>query len=343
MNKKTPFQLKTSFRSKISDFYWRGGDSLKEREYIIDQYDRALREKTQKELELQKLEAEIESAKKMLSMAEGYTASLAVMMDDDAAGVQEEASLKKELADIEKQIDECENELKVYTSLQNPALASSLQKERAHYLLEIQKDEKELEEIHANSEELKRELKDYQLSQNYERIYNYELKHVKLFKKGNALRKILNQIKNEFDITKQPRNIPNSADAIEARNMYNKGLNTAIEIEMLDLKLKRMKSKHITEIGFYISIINEINHRLKENNKSDECVDIEELKSKYIPNDDDIDDEDVQNINDFLHNIEKEKSHVKAVKKISKPVPVKNTQRNNASRVSQRSDHHKKQ
>jgi chromosome segregation ATPase len=146
MNKpKAPFAKPPTSQHCAPPFYWRGGDTYHEKEYITDEHRKASNDLRKAEEEYERLRGEVQAASKRLRECDGYTAALAAFLDGDAEGLLEEHPMKEELREIEKQIILCERNLNGKRSIHNSGVAGALRKERAYYLIEIERITKALE------------------------------------------------------------------------------------------------------------------------------------------------------------------------------------------------------
>jgi len=141
-----PFSSKNSSQYQRSEFYWRGGNPLKEKEYLVEEYKNALSDFKKSIKEKREIEEELEEASRILQDREGYTDALASFLEQDGLTIKE-SRLKKDLQLLEEKISSIDKMLSEKRMLLNPAFAGSLTKERAFYMIEIQRNQKTLSNL----------------------------------------------------------------------------------------------------------------------------------------------------------------------------------------------------
>lgn len=278
MKKKAPFSKKQPSVCSKQEFYWRGGDILKEKEFLSKQFNELLQEKIQADQELEKVESEVNQAQSILKEREGYSAALAEFLEPDADSALEAANLKKELQQLEQEITEKEEELEKYTSKTLPNVYSSLNKERAFYLLEKQKLEKELQNMVSDNDRNRNDLALCMASTRYRKGVILEYKVDKELKKRNYLRKMVSKAKEENDRLRMPYGIPKSREVADERNVLLKGIDTKLAINISNEKLTRHPVKYRAELEFLLKQIEDLNDRMKDVGCETGFVDIDHLR-----------------------------------------------------------------
>ena len=188
MSKNAPFAKKQSSQYAKPDFYWRGGNVLREKEYLNDEYKKALAEYRRAELELKQVERECSDASQILNERDKYTSALANFLDADAEGGQTEIYKKQQLRKYEAEIKEVEQELIEARAVCHPAVASGLQKEKAYLLIEIQRNLKAIDLAEEQHEIAKRQLAACTVSNKYRQALGLEGQLQELTSKKNYLR-----------------------------------------------------------------------------------------------------------------------------------------------------------
>lgn len=123
---------------KAPAFYFRGAEPLTEPEYLTKQLSVARSEYRKAKKQYEKEVAEYEDIDSQLSQKDGYTVALASALGEESYTTEENARLRRELADLTKRIESVERSISHYKSQQNTSLVSGLHKERAFYHAEIE-------------------------------------------------------------------------------------------------------------------------------------------------------------------------------------------------------------
>lgn len=293
MKNKAPFKKPPTSQYKKSEFYWRGGDKYREQEYISDEYKKALMEYRQAEIEYQQVENEVAMASTTLHERSNYTKALAGFLDGDTEGFTEENDLKRRLYQIEQEIRDEETELEKWQEVHNPAVASGLQKEKAYFLIEIQRNAKAISMSEEETELSKEQLSACTVNKKYRSAQQLEYQLDKLQKKKKFLRNLVNKTKNEFDNLKKdkPENTP---EAKIERSLYQEEIDLKMTLMGGEEKKERRAVKHKNHLNFLIDQIEELNLRMSEIQLEDQMVDTDQLRDKYINNDNGNEEEDVE-------------------------------------------------
>lgn len=257
---------------------------MKEKEYLTDEYRKALTDFRKAEFELKSLEVEFQQAQETLREREEYTSALANYLDSDAEGGQKESDYKKRLAELEEEIRQAELELQEVKAVHHPAVASGLQKEKAYLLIENQRAAKAIDLANEQGDNTKKQLAACMASNKYRNAKELEGKQAELVKKRSYLRGQVNQIKKEFDDTK-PVSLPQSKESREARSSMLPMVDIQEKLNREKEKKQRRPKKWDARIARMIDDIEELNERLTDIGLQDEVVDVEALREKYFPAD----------------------------------------------------------
>lgn len=279
---KTPFKKSTPPSQYMKpEFYWRGGDALREQEYITDEYKKALAEKRRAEQELRQVEDEVAEASATLGERSGYTTALANFLEGDTESFTEENKLKSELNEVNLKIEECEAKLAKAQDVHNPAVSSSLQKEKAYFLIECQRGSKAISNAEEVSDSSIQQLAALCISNKYNTAIQLEYQVDKVKRKKKYLRSIVNKTKAQFDGMKKVP-VDNNNEAKTERNVMTEDIDITLALNRGDEKLYRRPQKHMNQLNFMIDQISELNARLKDLKFEDEMVDEDELRDKYL-------------------------------------------------------------
>ncbi|OHS95275.1 Psp-related protein [Tritrichomonas foetus] len=277
-----PFAKRPSAQYAKPEFYWRGGDVLREREYLADEYKKALADHRKAEYEYKQIEKECLEASQVLSEREKYTSALANFLDADAEGGQIEAEKKRRLNELENEIKEAEAELNEARAVHHPAVASGLQKEKAYLLIEIQRGSKAIDLATEQHDNARRQLAACTVSNRYRQATELEGQYHDLSSKRNFLRSLVNKYKKEFDSTR-PCAPSQTKEARLERAALMPQIDLDITIERGEEKKQRRPKKWDNRISRIIDEIDELNDRLTDLGLPDEVVDTEALREKYFP------------------------------------------------------------
>lgn len=281
---KAPYPKRQSAQYKAPAFYWRGGDILKEREYLADEYKKALADYRKAEYELKMLEEELANANETLHEREGYTTALANYLDADAEGNQTEHDCKKQLAELELEIREAEVELQQVKAVHHPAVASGLQKEKAYLTIEMQRTIKAIDLTSEQQNDEKRKLAEISISKKYQTSVDLETKLMEIRRKSQFLRNLVNKNKKDFDNTKPVQAIQ-TPNARQERSVMSQVIDANYSLTRVNEKSKRRPGKWSAEIDRILTQIEDLNQRMSELGMSeDQMADIESLREKYMDN-----------------------------------------------------------
>jgi hypothetical protein len=277
-----PYPKRKPSAYAATPFYWRGGDVLREREYIEDEHKKALADFRRAELELKQLEADIAKDNETLHEREGYTDALANLLDADTEGNQAEHAYKKRLVELEARMQVAESELKEAKAVHHPAVASSLMKERAYLAIEMQRVAKAIELTREQEDADINKLSRINISARYQTSLDLETKVTILGKKSQYLRKLVNRNKKEFD-QMRPVPIVQSDSARNERWALVNNIDLFYSQERTREKVSRRPSKWHYELEKKIWQISELNDRMRNLGMNEEdVVDVEALKGQYL-------------------------------------------------------------
>lgn len=280
---KAPYPKRTPSQSHTPAFYWRGGDILREREYLADEYKLALADYRRAEFELKQVQEGIEEASETLHEREGYTTALANLLDADVEGNQTEQDSKRRLIELEAEIKDAEAELQEARAVHHPAITSGLQKEKAYLKIEMQRTEKAIELTREQEEDEKKKLAKIVITQRYQTAVDLETKLGSLQRKANFLRGLVNRTKNEFDNVRPVTTVQTDEARLE-RNALTGMIDPQYTVLRGDERNKRRptKWKNVMERLFWR--IDELNARMYDLAIDEShIVDVEALREKYLP------------------------------------------------------------
>ena len=282
---RAPFAKRPASRATRQEFYWRGGDSLHEREYLRNEYKKAMVDFKKAQMEYKSVEQELKKANEQLSEKEKYTNALASYLDSDAEGGNQEQEYKRQLGELEVEIGKAESELSDARAVQHPAVSSGLQKDKAYMMIEIQRLKKALDLRDEQEAEDKKQLATCVVSQKYQNALQMEGIVEKLSRKRAFLRSQVNKNKQEFDkLTSQA-----PAQSRNAQPVNKEDKQCVVDVAELELinnriaeRQQRRPNKWNMEISRQLRYIEELNERMRDLGMESDVVDVEALREKYM-------------------------------------------------------------
>ena len=300
MSRTRPYPTRPSSQFAAPAFYWRGGDTLHETETLSDNYKKALSDYRKAELEVKEIERRINDAKQTLHERETMSNTLVNYLDQDADGNNAEIGYKKQLIEVQQAIKDAESELQWLKRLQHPGVASSLQKEKACLMIDMQRQVKEIEMARAQHENDLRKVAEIEISPKYQSALELEGKFSELQKKKNFLRQLVNKNKKDFEMTKPVRKTHideqnlRSRDSRSERATLLSNIDVEQSLDRANEKKKRREAKWNNQIERLINQLEDLNTRMEELGIEDETVDIDEIRRRYQEEETNHDDSDAQ-------------------------------------------------
>lgn len=292
------FEKRPPSQFQQSKFYFRGGDVLREQEYLQDQYKKALAEYRTAQANLKYIENQVRDASDVLSDQEGYTNALASFLEADTESSKKEIKMKQRLRELEAEIDQANREIAALKATQNQATLAILQKEKAYYLIEIQRGNKMIENYNLQSSNAIKQIAACTINKKYRDALNLEYQVSKTNQKKNYLKHQIQSLKNEFDSKRRIITCSdNESKAIRSAMIEN--IEPKIYLMRLKEKEERRKVKHEQHIDNLINQIEELNQRMLEIGMEEEDqVETEELRKRCVNEDySDVDEEENENEN----------------------------------------------
>jgi hypothetical protein len=281
--RKTPYPKRPPSQYSTPAFYWRGGDILREREYLADEYKKALVDFRRTESDLQQVESELHHANETLHEREGYTTALANYLDADTEGNQTEQDYKRRLMKIEADIKKAEGELKQVKAIHHPAVASVLQKEKAYLLIEAQRTQTAVDLTVEQDTNDKRKLGKISVSPKYQTSLDLETKVLDLSRKYQYLRSVVNKFKKLFDNTRAFP-VSQSNEARAQRAAFASQIDAKYSRLRAREKMRRRPAKWEEQIERLILQLEELNDQMVAfGMPEDQLADVQELRTKYLP------------------------------------------------------------
>jgi hypothetical protein len=278
---KTPFAKPPTSQHCTPPFYWRGGDTYHEKEYMTDEHRNALHNLHKAEEEYERLRAEVQAASERLRERDSYTAALAGFLDGDPEGFVEERRAKEELRKIEKQIVLCERDLKAKRAKQNPGVVGALQKERAYYQIEIERLTKAFEDTDDEVTNYKTLLAALSISKRYDAAAKLEWQQIKLSHKRRFLKSLVHRTKNQFDSRKPVHTGRTSAANTERTAMMGR-IDRRLALLRTQETNSRRHPKYVAHINILVDRIEGLNNRMLDIGLMDDVVDTQSLRERAL-------------------------------------------------------------
>ena len=299
------------------EFYFRGGDSLREQEYLQEEYKKALSDFRIAQQRLRQTQEEVQDATDVLAEREGYTNALATYLERDTQAATTENRMKNQLRQLEREIASVEITLKEVKSHQNPAALAALQKEKAHYMIEIQRGNRTIATQDELRDEAIRQIAACSVNGRYREARNLEYIADKTTNKKTRLRKSVMSLKKEFDII-IPKTPAQDEYSRRCRSALTANIKSKIDLYRVQEIEASRKPKHEKHINDLLDQICELNDRMVDIGIPDDVVNVDEFRERVLNedySDDDIEDEEEpapepQNNEDEIENdTQEEPSH----------------------------------
>jgi hypothetical protein len=276
------FEKRPPAQYRCPDFFWRGGNVLREQEFLRDEYKSTLGQLRSLRLHLQHLDHELSDAQDVMREREGYTNALATFLEQDVSQSKQEVELKQHLSAVEAQVREIQDQLENLHNAQNPVVAGALVKEKAFYLIEIQRMQKTIQNYVDQENDAKRQIAACTINGRYRAILKQEAEVERLSQKKERLRVVVARTKIKFE---EHRPVPAEVDQSSKDERAALRKNIAVKIarfRMDDRKITR-KPKRTVHLNTLLDHIAELNVRLKELGLNDQVVDVAALRKEIMP------------------------------------------------------------
>jgi hypothetical protein len=225
---------------------------------------------------------QVADATAVLHERDGYTAALAVFLEQDVSASKQESEMKVELRSLEAQISDLQARLEACKALQNPAHAAYRVKEKGFYVIEIQRYQASIHLSREGAQQAKRQIACCVVHPRYRTGIALAAQTQKLLRKQKRLRAILGSTHKEFQKLKPERPLAddNSKKEREASRM-------AIDDHMKLLRAKERKDvraeKHRTHLEGLLRQIEELNSSLGDIGLEQQIVDVDGLRREMNP------------------------------------------------------------
>jgi hypothetical protein len=281
MARKGPYPHHPPSQFRTPPFYFRGGDVLREREYLLDEYKMAAADFRRAEYELDAIEHELQASIDTLHEREGYTNALASFLDADTDGNLAEQDVKRRLPRVESEIRKAELDLADARAVHLPAVAGALQKEKAYLLIELKRTQEALDQTHEQQTFMSRKLARTLSSPKYQASLDFETKVLDLNRKTTFLRNLVDRSKKDFDRTRPT--IPlQTEDARAERAALGKQLDAIHMLERSREKATRRVPKWVSQINRLLFELEDLNRVITDVGMTEaELLDIDAIRSKY--------------------------------------------------------------
>ena len=272
------------------EFYWRGGDPLKEQEFLREEYKKALADLRVAQQQLQQVQSDVNDANDVLREREGYTRALSSYLERDVSLSTREIAMKEQLADLEKQIAEHQEQLNKVRALQNPAAAAALAKERGYYMIEIQRGQKAIQNNVELENEAKRQMAACTVNGKYRKAVALEHELKTVTAKRNHLRQLVQKTKINFEAMR-PVSSRQDPESRRERTALSKNSKNSILLLRLQERKRTRGPKYEAHLNNLLDQVAELNERMCEIGLEDETVDVDALRERVFREGDDEEEE----------------------------------------------------
>lgn len=264
------------------EFYWRGGDVLKEQEHLYDEYKEVLAKYRRAEVENRVANNQLQDAQDVLRDREGYTNALSAYLNRDTEAARIEIEKKAQLAQIESEIKEIEVQIQDYKEIQNPAVAATFEKEKAYYLIEIQRGNKAIDLADQQNMEAKRQRAACRVNSRYRNAMRTEYQLEKVTHKKNHLRQIVSKAKMTFDALR-PAQALQDANSRRERTELQNGIKQHVTYLRTKERNENRAKKHEEHLTTLFNEIEELNDSMREIGMEEEdIIDTDKLREKIF-------------------------------------------------------------
>lgn len=273
--------MKADRMSKSAEFHWRGGDVLKEKEYINAEYKKTLSEFRKFVMIKQQLEKELEAATADLEEKQGYSDALQSFMNGTEQSGKE-YELKQKLDQLHNEIQQKSQELAEMSECQNPAAVAALSKENGTLLVEGQRNVKLIANSDAQTDTIIRQLAACTISDQYQYACQLETSMMRENRHKTVLRQLVTSLKGSYDMTQKV--MPSKTDySQKLREYLTDAINIKSAMKDAQFNYRYDVEDHNMHIKALISQIEELNSRLDDLKLEDYKIDIEELNKQFPP------------------------------------------------------------
>jgi hypothetical protein len=281
--KRGPFLRPPPSQHRIPAFYFRGGDVLREREYFADEYRKALGNYRRARLNVRQIEAELKAAAATLNEREGLTNVLTNFLDADTEGNRTEQDYKERLMRVESEIKDLELELQQARAVHHPAVCASLQKEKAYWQIEVQRNQKAVDLAGEQRETDRHRLVELMISPRYQTSLDLETKVIDLNRKNQFLKGQVNRYRKECDA--QPKlQLLQTDEARMERAAYASLVETGYSLWRADENGARKPGKWGGEVDRLLEELEALNNRMADlGMREEDFADIAALRAEYHP------------------------------------------------------------
>jgi hypothetical protein len=276
------FERRAPGQHRAPEFYWRGGDVLKEQETLRDERRDALAALRRAEARLAGATQDAAEAAALLAHREGYTAALGAFVDADVSGAARESELKRYLAGLERRIFEGAGRLEELRRVQNPAVVAQVQKELASYLVQIQQTEKTRRNYVDKQVEAKRQIAACTVHARYREalLLAHRLAYVRA--KNTRMRVLVAAAKIAFEELR-PALAPVDAASRAERARLKAGQANHVTRVRNEERVAARPRKQRGQIEHFLRQIEELNDRLRDIGLGDAAVDTAALRAQVLP------------------------------------------------------------
>jgi hypothetical protein len=189
--------------------------------------------------------------------------------------------LKDILTALESEIIELQDQLTEIKGLHNPVAPAALQKEKAYYLIEIQRGTQEVAQNKEMSQERRRQIASCTAHPRYRRFLELGNEINRLSQKKLGLRQIVSQAQIQMqDLPVFV--IPVDEDSRKERDALRRNIETKVHLLRMDERRKARSGKKRRELRFLIREIEEMNDRMRDVGLGKSVVETAEWRERLL-------------------------------------------------------------
>jgi hypothetical protein len=273
--KRPPSQYRTP------EFDFRGGDILKEQEYLREEHRKVLAECQAAQRHLDQLDFDVRDAAAVLRQREGYTQALSTFLERDSSAAQQELEMKDHLLKLESDIEGLQNQLAEIKALHNPAATNTLLKERAYYLIEIQRGREEIAQNREMSKERRDQIAACTVHPQYRKVLRADAEVGRLLQKKLRMRVIV----SHAQISMQDLPVVCQAEdeiSRRERDILRRNIEGRVNLLRMEERKRSRNAKKRLQLEFLLAEIEEINARMRDLGLAEYVYETGELRKRVL-------------------------------------------------------------
>ena len=273
-------RARAPWKSQEVNFRGTGGD-FTDRRYLAEQYRDALKQYRAAETDLFEAKQSISESSKTLDRKSQVRIHLFQFTGRDTCLIEEEESLKRELAEVEQEVADTQRLWETIRKRTSPMNLGNLRNELFELQLELQKQEAEIELSFRRIRDTTERTAAAQISAKFENALRLEQKLARGKKRKGRLRQAIDKSMFALELRSAPA-ITDTDEVVGLRTAMRGRLEAEVGKTRAKEKLQRRRDKHYNEIALLIERIETLNKRMGELGMEGDAVDTKPLREKYM-------------------------------------------------------------